>query len=259
MTSATPLECDALSGLDGVRHGFFTRGGGVSRGIYASLNCGLGSGDDAAAVLENRSRAMAAFGLAESALATAYQVHSARVALVERAWSHDGRPQVDGLVTRRPGVALGVLAADCTPVLLADPEARVVGAAHAGWRGAFAGIVEATIEAMESLGARRAAIRAAIGPSIAKDSYEVGPEFPGAFLAEDAANAAFFRPSERGGHFMFDLPGYVARRLGLLGLAKIGRLRRDTYAEPEHFFSYRRSTHDGAKDYGRGLSAIALL
>ncbi len=258
MTAATPLECETLSGLPGLRHGFFTREGGVSRGIYASLNCGLGSGDDPAAVAENRARAMAAFGLAGDALATAYQVHSAEVVVVDKPWAGGARPKVDGLVTRERGIAIGVLAADCTPVLLADARAGVIGAAHAGWRGALAGVVEATVEAMEALGARRGAIRAAIGPCIAGESYEVGADFPGAFLAEDAANAAFFRPRPQGGRFMFDLPGFVERRLGLLGLAAIGRVSRDTYAEAALFFSYRRATHEGVKDYGRALSAIAL-
>jgi YfiH family protein len=259
MTSAAPLESAALAGLAGVRHGFFTRQGGVSCGIFASLNCGLGSGDDAAAVRENRARALAAFGLADGALATAYQVHSARVHVVEEAFAAEARPQVDGLVARRPGIAIGVLAADCTPVLFADADARIIGAAHAGWRGALAGVVEATVGAMTALGAKRARIRAAIGPCIASTSYEVGPEFPAAFLAEDAANQRFFRPSPNAGHHMFDLPGYVAARLARLGLAEVDRLAHDTYASPELFFSYRRATHRGEKDYGRGLSAIALV
>lgn len=259
MTPAIQLASDALTALPGVRHGFFTRHGGVSRGVYASLNCGLGSGDDLDAVRENRARAMAGLALPGEALATAYQCHSARVVLVEEPWPVEGRPHVDGLVARCPGLAIGVLAADCTPVLFADPAARVVGAAHAGWRGALAGVVEATVEAMVAAGARRRAIHAAIGPSIAQASYEVGAEFPGRFLAEDAANAAFFRPSERAGRFMFDLPGYVAKRLASLGLARVDRLARDTYAEPHLFFSYRRSTHEGSRDYGRILSAIALV
>lgn len=259
MTPAIPLASDALTELPGVRHGFFTRQGGVSRGVYASLNCGLGSGDDLAAVRENRARAMAALALTGEALATAYQVHSARAIEVEKPWAREARPQVDGLVARRPGLAIGILAADCTPVLFADPKARVVAAAHAGWRGALSGVVEATVEAMIAAGARHEAIHAAIGPSIAQASYEVGAEFPGPFLAEDAANAAFFRPSARAGRFMFDLPGYVAKRLACLGLARVDRLARDTYAEADLFFSYRRSTHEGSRDYGRILSAIAMV
>jgi YfiH family protein len=259
MIPAIPLQSEVLAELPRVRHGFFTRRGGVSGGVYASLNCGLGSGDDPAAVRENRARAMAAFGLAGEALATAYQVHSARVLVIEAPFETGARPQVDGLVTRRTGLALGVLAADCTPVLFADPEAGVVGAAHAGWRGALTGVLEATVAAMVGRGARRAAIRAAIGPTIAQASYEVGPEFSGAFLEHSFENRAFFKPSVRPGHFMFDLPGYVAKRLGGLGLAAVDPLARDTYAEPELFYSYRRNTHEGIKDYGRGLSAIALL
>lgn len=259
MTSAVPLESETLADLPGLRHGFFTRRGGVSSGVYASLNCGLGSGDDPEAVRENRTRAMATFGLDEAALATAYQVHSAEVLVVEKPWRATARPKVDSLVTREPGIAVGVLAADCTPILFAEPKARIVAAAHAGWRGALSGVVEATVETMLSLGAVLGEIRAAIGPTIAQRSYEVGPEFPGAFLAEDARNAAFFAPSARDGHFMFDLPGYVAMELERLGVASIDRLARDTYAEPELFFSYRRNTHEGIKDYGRDLSAIALV
>lgn len=258
MTPAVPLVSNALAALSGIRHGFFTRRGGVSRGVYASLNCGLGSGDDLKAVRENRARAMAALGLPGGSLVTAYQRHSARVILVEEPWAVEARPEVDGLIARRPGIAIGILAADCAPVLFADPEARIVGAAHAGWRGALSGVVEAAVEAMVAAGARRQAIRAAIGPSIALESYEVGAEFPGPFLAQDAANAAFFRPSAQAGRFMFDLPGYVARRLAGLGLARVDSLARDTYAEADLFFSYRRSTHEGSRDYGRILSAIAL-
>ncbi|HLI13059.1 MAG TPA: peptidoglycan editing factor PgeF [Alphaproteobacteria bacterium] len=258
-TPVAPLESAALAALPGLRHGFFTRKGGVSRAGYASLNCGLGSADDARAVAENRRRAAAAFGLSGDALVTAHQVHSARVAVIEAPWPLDNRPRLDGIVTRCPGLALGVLAADCAPLLFADPDARVVGAAHAGWRGALGGVAEATIEAMVAQGAKRAAIRAAIGPCIAQASYEVGPEFPALFLAEDEASAAFFKAAPRNGHFHFDLPGYLEARLRRLGLAAIDRLSHDTYAEPDLFFSYRRATHAGETDYGRGLSAIALV
>ena len=258
MTPAVPLASDALAELPGIRHGFFTRQGGVSSGVYASLNCGLGSGDDLGAVRENRARAMAALGLPGDALATAYQRHSARVILVEEPWSIEARPEVDALVARRPGIAIGILAADCAPVLLADPEARIVAAAHAGWRGALAGVVDAAVEGMVAAGARRQAIRAAIGPAIAQVSYEVGTEFHERFLAEDTTNAAFFRPSARVGHFMFDLPGYLAKRLAGLGLARVESLARDTYAEADLFFSYRRTAREGSRDYGRILSAIAL-
>jgi hypothetical protein len=259
MATLTPIESEVLTALPGVRHGFFTREGGVSSGAYATLNCGLGSGDDAGMVRENRQRAMAALGLEGEALVTAYQIHSPTALVVETPWPHDARPRVDGLVTRQRGIALGVLAADCTPVLLVEPECGVIGAAHAGWRGALSGILEATVDAMVGLGAARKLVRAAIGPTIAQASYEVGPEFPAPFLARNASDSAFFAPSERAGHFMFDLPGYVASRLGALGLGAVDQLAHDTYAEPERFFSYRRNTHEGIKDYGRGLSAIALI
>ena len=259
MSGAPALESHSLAALPGVRHGFFTRQGGVSRGPYDSLNCGLGSGDDPAAVRENRARAMAALGLEGEALATAHQVHSALVQILEEPTALAARPKVDALVTRRRGLALGVLAADCAPVLLADAEAGIVAAAHAGWRGARLGVLEAAVEAMVGLGALRARIRAAIGPTIGAASYEVGAEFQATFLAEDGGNEVFFRPSARAGHFMFDLPTYTARRLERLGLAAVEQLDEDTYAAPERFFSYRRNCHEGLSDYGRCLSAIALV
>jgi polyphenol oxidase len=244
--------------LDGVRHGFFGREGGVSDGLYASLNCGFGSGDDLAKVAENRARAARALGATGGTLVTCYQVHSPDVVTVDRPWRREANPKADGMATRTPGVALGILTADCAPVLFADPEAGVIGAAHAGWRGALGGVLEATLAAMKQLGAARARIRAAIGPCIAQASYEVGPEFPAAFLAEDTANARFFTPSRRAGHHMFDLGGYVERRLGRAGLAAIGRAAHDTAAEADRFFSYRRACLRGETDYGRELSAIVL-
>jgi hypothetical protein len=256
--AATPIESETLASLPGVRHGFFTRQGGVSDGVFASLNCGLGSGDDPRAVAENRARAMATFDLAGDALATAFQVHSAEARAITAPFAAGARPEIDGMATRVRGLALGVLAADCTPVLFADPSARVIGAAHAGWRGALSGVVEATVEAMMALGAKRHAIRASIGPTIAQASYEVGPEFPAPFLVRDADARDFFSPSTRPGHFLFDLPGYVARRLSALGVAGIDVVEHDTYAEPNLFFSYRRNTHEGERDYGRALSAIVL-
>jgi YfiH family protein len=258
MTAPVALAHAALTELSAVRHGFFTRAGGVSEGIFASLNCGPGSGDDPAHVAANRARALAALGLDGATLLTAHQIHSATALTVDAAFAPEARPRTDGLVTRRPGLALGVLSADCAPLLFADPEAGVIGAAHAGWRGALAGVAEATLEAMTRAGARKAAIHAAIGPCIGRESYEVGSEFPAPFLAADAESRDFFRPAARAGHFMFDLPGYLERRLSRLELASVGRLARDTCAEPEHFFSYRRTTHEGGRDYGRGLSLIAL-
>jgi polyphenol oxidase len=248
---------DALAG-DGIRHAFFTRDGGVSEGIFASLNCGLGSGDDKDKVLENRRRAAAALDRATDELVTCYQVHSPQVAIVDRPWRREDRPRADAMVTRMAGIALGILTADCVPVLFADAEARIIGAAHAGWRGAVSGVLEATVTAMTNLGAAPKRIAATIGPCIAQPSYEVGPEFPAPFLAEDAANAAFFVAAARAGHFLFDLPGYVARRLGRLGLKRIARTGGDTAAEPDRFFSYRRSCLEKEPDYGREISAITL-
>jgi purine-nucleoside/S-methyl-5'-thioadenosine phosphorylase / adenosine deaminase len=256
-----PSEYLRASALDlaHIRHGFFTRQGGVSAGIFASLNCGFGSSDEAAKVAENRARAMAVLGLAGDRLATGYQVHSADVVVVDHPWRRGEAPRVDGMVTRTPEIALGILTADCAPVLFADGEARVIGAAHAGWRGAVSGILEATVAAMEKLGATPRRIHAAIGPSIGRHSYEVGPEFPAPFLAENASNAAFFRVAPRAAHFLFDLAGYVAARLQRLGLARIETIPGDTAAETDRFFSYRRSCHRKEPDYGRELSAIALM
>ena len=250
-----------LTALDAqpIRHGFFTREGGVSSGIFASLNCGLGSSDDPAHVQENRRRAMAALGLAADRLATVFQVHSAAVATAEAVWPLSERPRADALVTRRPGIALGILTADCAPVLFADTVAGVIGAAHAGWRGALSGVLEATVAAMAALGAEHRRIAAGIGPAIQQASYEVGPEFPAPFLAEDPSNAAFFRAAPRAGHFHFDLTGYAARKLERLGLSRIERAPGDTAADAARFFSYRRSCLRQEPDYGRALSAIALV
>jgi hypothetical protein len=243
---------------DGLRHAFFTRVGGVSDGLFASLNCGLGSGDDATAVAENRRRAMAALDLDADRLVTCYQVHSPAVVTVERVWTNADRPRADAMVTRERGVALGILTADCAPVLFADADAGVIGAAHAGWRGALGGVIEATVDAMRGLGASVGRIAAAVGPSIAQRSYEVGPEFPAPFIAEDAASDRFFAVAPRPGHFLFDLPGYVAHRLQRLRLARVEASGGDTAAEPERFFSYRRACLRHERDYGRALSAISL-
>lgn len=249
---------DQSLAFGGIEHRFFTRRGGVSAGLYSSLNCGYGSGDSPDNVLENRRRAAAAFGHSQEELLTLYQIHSTAVLTVgSERWRSPGAPKADAMVTDRPGVVLGVLAADCAPVLLADPGCRVIGAAHAGWKGALAGVVEATIVAMEKLGARRERIAAVIGPCIGAQSYEVGPEFPAPFLKQDEGNARFFRMAPRAGHFMFDLAGYLAHRLQLACVS--GRATgHDTLAAKEDFFSYRRNTLQGVRDYGRGLSAIAL-
>lgn len=250
------LTHDSFDAIDGVRHGFFTRAGGVSEGIYASLNCGLGSGDDTDKVATNRGRVANAVDL--KALVTAYQIHSPTVVEVDAPWTREHAPRADAMVTTRPGIALGILTADCAPVLFADRKARVVGAAHAGWRGAITGVLDATLAAMAKHGARPESMVAAIGPCIAQASYEVGPEFPAPFLAEDPANAAFFKPSARAGHFMFDLSAYAARRLKKLGIASVTALTNDTCREEERFFSYRRACLRGEKDYGREISVIAL-
>ena len=252
------IELSNLKNLPGIRHGFLTRHGGVSKGIYRSLNCGLGSKDDGAAVVENRVRALRMAGLAEDSLVTAYQVHSAKVAMVDDAWQRDNRPEVDGLVSRTPGVSLGILTADCVPVLFADPEAGVIGAVHAGWKGAVTGVLPETIEAMIALGAGRDRIRAGVGPAIAQKSYEVGPEFPQRFIDLDPANAKYFTTSTRCRHFMFDLVGFVAQQLAALGLAAVEVAGNDTCAEADDFFSYRRTTLQREPDYGRQISIIGL-
>lgn len=256
-----PLRLTAETLPDGerIRHAFFTRQGGVSEGLYSSLNVGLGSKDDKRAVTENRRRVAGRFGYSGDALNTVYQVHGRTTVTVEGPWRDGQPPQADAMVTNRPGAVLGVLSADCTPVLFADPDSGVVGAAHAGWKGAIGGILPSAVEAMERRGAARARIVAAIGPTIAQDSYEVGPEFVARFVADDPANAAFFTESERAGHSMFDLPGYVATVLKALDIGGVEDLGRDTCGEPDLFYSYRRSTKQGEPDYGRCVSAIALV
>jgi YfiH family protein len=243
---------------EAVRHGFFTRQGGVSAGLFVSLNCGFGSGDRTENVARNRASAMDQLGLAGDRLVTCRQIHSARVVTVDRAWRREEAPQADGLVTRVRGIALGVLAADCAPVLFHDPVAEIIGAAHGGWRGALAGIAEAMLDGMEALGAQRGRIRAAIGPCIAQASYEVGPAFPEAFLAKDPESISDFALALRPGHFMFNLKGYIARRLVQAGTTIVDPLPFDTVAEEDRFFSYRRACLRGEPAYGRGLSAIAI-
>ena len=253
------LQATSFSALAGIRHGFFTRAGGVSEGLYASLNAGVGSHDAPGNVAENRSRMAAALGVAPLDLLTAYQIHSPDVVTVERPWSADARPRADAIVTRIPRLAIGVSTADCGPVLLVDDRARVIGAAHAGWRGALTGVIEATLDAMERCGADRGRIAAAIGPMIRQPSYEVGPDLVARFSAADDANARFFKPASRTGHALFDLAGYVAARIARAGVARIEDVGRCTYADAENFFSYRRSVHRGEPDYGRHVNAIALL
>jgi YfiH family protein len=239
-------------------HAFFTRQGGTSEGVFASLNCSIGSGDDPAKVAENKRRACAALGLAPDRLVTGYQVHGNAVALVDAPWRYEDRPRVDALMTRQRGLALGVLTADCVPVLLADPAVPLVAAAHAGWRGAVGGVLEAVLAAMVGEGAEMSRIVAGIGPSIGPRSYEVGAEFPAPFLAEDQAHARFFAPAPRAGHFLFDLGLYVEAKLVRLGVGTVARTGGDTCAEPERFFSYRRTCLRGEKQFGHLLSAICL-
>lgn len=254
-----PITARCLAGLPGIRHGFFTRQGGVSAGIYGSLNCGHGSSDERAAVTENRRRVAVALGEREAEqVVTLYQVHSATALVVDRPLPRDALPKADALVTRTKGVVVGALAADCTPVLFADGEAGVVAAAHAGWRGAFGGVLEATIAAMEGLGASRSRIRAAVGPCINQASYEVGPEFEAQFLAADPAHARFFVRYEPAGRPHFDLPGFVEARLDGAGLAAVERKSACTFTNESLFFSYRRTTRLKQPDYGRQISAIVL-
>lgn len=263
-----PIICPDLAAMPSIAHGFFTRAGGVSQGIYTGLNCGLGSADATSDVLENRRRIADHLvgaanwrpGLAASGgVLTANQVHSASAIVVEKAWPAGERPKADGLVTRVPGLVLGVLTADCAPVLFADGEAGVVGAAHAGWRGALTGVVEATIEAMIGLGAVRRRIVAAVGPCIGTEAYEVGPEFEQRFLAASAGNARWFSRTSPEARPKFDLGGYLLARLGGAGLAGVGDRRMCTYENESLLFSYRRSTHRNEPDYGRQIAAIVTL
>ncbi|MCB1372012.1 MAG: peptidoglycan editing factor PgeF [Rhodobacteraceae bacterium] len=239
-----------------VRHGFFTRRGGASSGIFAGLNCGPGSGDQREAVAMNRMRVAGAMGVAPQRLLSLHQIHSAEVVVAgPEGWVE--RPRADAAVTAEPGIALSVLTADCAPVLFADRAAGVIGAAHAGWRGALDGVLEATLLAMERLGATRDAIAAAVGPTISQRAYEVGPEFAHRFIDADHAHGRFFVNGE-GDRYLFDLPGFVLERLRGAGVGEAGWIGTCTYSEPERFFSYRRATHAGEPDYGRLISAIRL-
>jgi polyphenol oxidase len=247
------LDTDA-----GVRHAFFTRCGGVSEGLFGSLNCGFGSGDLPERVVRNRGIAMDRLGLPSDRLVTCRQIHSVAVVTVDQPWRREEAPRADGLVTAVPGIALGVLTADCAPVLMHDPVAGVIGAAHGGWRGALYGIIEATLGRMLVLGAECSRISAAIGPCIGPHSYEVGAEFRETFLSDDPGNKRWFTPARREGHFLFDLAACIAHRLAGLGVAAITMAGHDTVAEEDQFFSYRRACLRGERFYGRGLSAITL-
>jgi polyphenol oxidase len=252
------IESEHLK-LHGVTHGFFTRGGGHSTGIFASLNCGLGSGDDPELVKKNRNIVSRALAVGDGNVVSAHQVHSADAIEVNEVWPLENRPKVDGLVTTKKGLALGVLTADCGPVLFADAEAGVIGCCHAGWKGALTGVTDSTVALMEKHGAKRSNITAVLGPTISHLAYEVGPEFPKPFLQQSSAHGQFFTPSARDGHFMFNLPGYLVQRLKGLGLRQVADLALCTYTDEARFYSYRRATHRGEKDYGRLISAIAMV
>lgn len=250
-----PLLDPTLAAMTGVRHGFFTRQGGVSMGMFNSLNTGLGSRDNVPHVKVNRARILAYLG--GDAFLTVYQHHSATCIRTAVPWQSNAAPRADAIVTSTPGLVICAQAADCGPILFADEEAGVVGAAHAGWKGAMTGIIEATIAQMETEGATRATIKAALGPSISAKAYEVGAEYLARFVEHDQDNARYFVPSQREGHFMFDLPAYTMDRLAKAGVTATS-LNRCTYSEPDLFYSYRRSTHLGEPDYGRLASAIML-
>ncbi|MDB5619620.1 peptidoglycan editing factor PgeF [Tardiphaga sp.] len=251
------LTATKLAALPGLRHAFFSRDGGVSTGIYAGLNGGLGSNDDPSHVAENRRRMAAQIGVDPAHFLTVYQIHSPDVAVAAAPWDAATRPRADAIVTRVEGLALGVTTADCGPVLFVDPKSRVIGAAHAGWKGAFTGVLEATIHAMEKLGADRSDMTVAIGPLIRQPSYEVGAEFVESFVRKDSENSLFFIPSARDGHAMFDLAGYIRMRLTRADVGAIDDTGIDTYPD-ENFFSYRRSVHRNEPDYGRQIHAIVL-
>lgn len=252
------MTCPQLNQHSAIRHGFFTRREGHSYGLYHSLNCGYGSGDDLDVVARNRDKVAKALGTTESSLCTAYQIHSAEVVTLDKAWHWRDASEADALVTATPGLAIGVLTADCVPVLFFDPNRRVIGAAHAGWKGAYAGILSATIAAMEKLGAHNDNIIASIGPAIAQKSYEVGKEFYEQITAQNIDYNKYFIPSTKLGHHFFDLPGYVRARLQQAGIHTINMLANDTCFEEDAFFSFRRSTLRQEPAYGRQISAIIL-
>jgi len=251
------IQAPSLSSPPRIRHAFFTRQGGVSEGIYASLNGGIGSSDEPERVRENRRRMAETLAVRPEALISVHQVHSPDAVVVEGPWRTE-RPRADAMVTTTPGLALAITTADCGPVLFADTQGGVIGAAHAGWRGAVTGVLESTLRAMERLGAERGRIVAVLGPTISQAAYEVGPEFVQRFAEEAPGHEGFFRPGEKAGHAMFDLPGFIGARLRAAGVGAFVDLGLCTYSDEERFFSYRRTTHRKEPDYGRLISAIAL-
>lgn len=252
------FTCEILSTLPGINHGFFGREGGVSTGQYASLNCGYGSGDDIKLVGQNRAIVAEKLGVESPQLCTAYQIHSAKAVTLSEPWHWKEAPEADALVTATPGVAISILTADCLPILFADSKNRVIGAAHAGWKGAFSGIIESTLSAMLTLGASRSSICATIGPAIAQESYEVDEAYRQRFIDQNAAHYTYFKPAKRPEHFFFDLKGYAASRLRGAGLTRINVLAQDTCFGENAHFSYRRATLRGESVYGRQISAIVL-
>ncbi len=252
------IEAPELASYPNLRHAFFTRQGGVSEGIYASLNGGLGSSDDPARIRENRRRIADELDVGPEALVSVHQVHSPDAVVVAGPWPGE-RPRADGMASATPGVALAITTADCGPILFADPHAGVIGAAHAGWRGALTGVLEATLAAMEGLGARRGKTVAVLGPTIGREAYEVSDDFVARFAGADPGNARFFTPNGRPGHAQFDLPAYIGARLAAAGTGEFASLDLCTYADEERFYSYRRTTHRGEPDYGRLISAITLI
>jgi YfiH family protein len=257
MTIAPYINATNLS-HPGVRHAFFTREGGVSSGVYASLNGGTGSRDDPEKVRENRARMAATLGVSPERFLVPFQIHSADAIVVTEPWQ-GVRPRCDGIVTNVPGLALGITGADCGVLLFSDAKAGVIAAAHAGWKGALTGVIEATVRQMEKLGTRRSDIAVALGPTIGARSYEVGPEFLARFVEAAPEYARFFTPSDRDGHAYFDLPGFIAMRTRQANVGSFEDLALDTYADEERFFSYRRRTHRGEPDYGRLIAAITLV
>lgn len=253
-----PFSSQLLSKTSKLTHGFFSRHGGVSSGLYKSLNCGFGSGDDPVRIKKNRELALATLNLEPKNLVTTFQEHGNKAVQVKHVWDYRDAPKADALVTNQRGITIGILTADCVPILLVDGAVEIIGAAHAGWRGAYAGIVDATIDSMVNLGANPSKIRAAIGPCIGSSSYEVGTEFFDLFSAENKDNESLFSPSIKPNHFQFDLSGYIVKRLQNTGISSIDLLELDTFAEEESLYSYRRSISREERDYGRLLSVISL-